>query len=86
MSDWTADAWFVEYSRAADPIATGALPPVRIRTFSSELHQGGDTRIVALDLSSELADDTGGATRPGLLASFVCMRANEHRNALLERR
>jgi gentisate 1,2-dioxygenase len=72
--DWTGDARFVEYSRAADPIATGALSPIPIRTFPPDIYEGHATRIVPLDLSSVLGGSAEPATSPGLLAHFVSIR------------
>ena len=52
--DWTGDARFFEYSRAANPIGSGFTSEVPIESFSPALHKGGPTRTVALDLSAEL--------------------------------
>jgi len=74
--DWTGDAVFYEYSQAADPIGSGAISPVPVRRFSPSLHAGGPSRIVPLDLSTELGVD-GPATSPALLASFVVIEPGE---------
>ena len=74
--DWTGDAVFFEYSTAADPLATGSIGPVPVHRFSPDLHTGGPTRIVHLDLAAQLEVD-GPATSPGLLASFVVIRPGE---------
>jgi gentisate 1,2-dioxygenase len=78
LGEWTADAGFVDYSDAADPLATGALSHIPIRAFGPQVHQGGPTREVPLDLSAELGVAGGPATSPALLASFVVVRAGEH--------
>jgi len=76
IEDWTGDALFYEYSRAADPVGSGAISPVPIHRFPASLHAGGPTRTVHLDLSDRLGVD-GPATSPGLLASFVVIRPGE---------
>jgi len=76
VEDWTGDAVFYEYSTAADPLATGTITPVPVQRFSPDLHAGGPTRLVLLDLSARLGVD-GPATSPGLLASFMVIRPGE---------
>jgi gentisate 1,2-dioxygenase len=76
VEDWTGDAVFYEYSTAADPLASGSISPVPVHRFSPDLHAGGPSRIVPLDLSGPLGVD-GPATSPGLLASFVVIRPGE---------
>ncbi|HZM53484.1 MAG TPA: hypothetical protein VFC03_00480 [Acidimicrobiales bacterium] len=76
VEDWTGDATFYEYSAAADPIGSGAISRVPIRSFSPRLHAGGSSRIIPLDLSDELGV-TCPATSPGLLASFVVLHPGE---------
>jgi gentisate 1,2-dioxygenase len=78
VEDWTGDARFFEYSRAADPIASGDTPPVPMQEFGPELHEGGPTRIVALDCAPAMGITTGPATSPALLAHFVHIRPGEH--------
>jgi gentisate 1,2-dioxygenase len=77
FEDWTGDARYFEYSTAANPIGSGHTPAVPLRTFGRDLYADGPTRIVPLDLSRELGVDTGPVTSPGLLASFVRIRAGE---------
>lgn len=73
---FTRDAEILEYSKAADPIASGATPKIGIRAFSSDLYASGATRLIPLDLSDELR--TGyAATSPSLLGNFVRIRAGE---------
>ncbi len=76
VEDWTGDAIFYEYSAAADPLATGSISPVPVHRFSPDVHAGGPSRIVPLDLSGSLGVD-GPATSPGLLASFVVIRPGQ---------
>jgi gentisate 1,2-dioxygenase len=68
--DVSAAARYHEYTRAANPIGAGLIPPIPFKTFAASLYADGPTRIVPLDLSREMAC-TGPATGPGLLASFV---------------
>jgi gentisate 1,2-dioxygenase len=74
--DATRDAEFFEYSRAANPIRPSLTPRLPYHVFPASLHADGPTRAVPLDLSAELRCD-GPATAPGLLASFVRIRAGE---------
>jgi gentisate 1,2-dioxygenase len=73
---WTHDAELFEYTIAADPIASGATPPIPFAAFPHELHEDGPTRVIPLDLSGPLRCP-GPATGPGLLASFIRIRADE---------
>jgi gentisate 1,2-dioxygenase len=75
--DWSGDARYFEYSRAADPLGSGQTPAMPIESFPSSLHQGGPTRIVPLDLSAALGIDRGPATSPALLASFIHLAPSE---------
>lgn len=68
--DWTGDARFAEYTAAVDPIASGATTRVPVRRFPASLHEGGGSRIVDLDCSTDLRT-RGPATTPALCASFV---------------
>ena len=72
----TQDAEIFEYSKAADPISSGATPRIPVKQFSHELYAHGATHIVALDLSRELKTDYP-VTGPGVLASFVRIKAGE---------
>ncbi len=76
IEDWTGDATFYEYSTAADPVGSGTVTGVPIRQFSPGLHGVGPSRIHPLDLSEQLGVSYP-ATSPGLLASFVVIRAGE---------
>ncbi|WP_435009031.1 cupin domain-containing protein [Tundrisphaera lichenicola] len=66
----TADVRIYEYSQAADPISSGATPPIPHSEFSARLHQEGPSRIIPLDLSAKLKRP-GPLTSPGLSANFV---------------
>ncbi|HXH58392.1 hypothetical protein [Iamia sp.] len=76
LEDWTGDARFHEYTRAANPVgrSTSLVP---VEQFPASLHHNVPTGIVALDLSAPLAIDGGPATSPALLASFVTVRAGD---------
>ena len=76
IEDWTGDAHFYEYSEAADPIGSGVISPIPATSFPPELYAGGPTRIVPLDLSSELGTAYP-ATSPALLASFLQIDAGD---------
>lgn len=65
-----------EYSKAADPITSGATPPIPNATFGPELYTSGPSRVIPLDLSSKLRCPSP-ATTPSLLASFIRIRAGE---------
>lgn len=75
--DWTGDARFYEYTKAANPITPDLSPRVPIRSFPASLHQGATSGIVVLDLSDELGIDDGPATSPALCASFVHLLVGE---------
>jgi gentisate 1,2-dioxygenase len=77
FEDWTGDARFYEYSKAANPIGSGHTPKIPVVRFGPELYQDGPTGVVPLDLSKELGITSGAATSPGLLANFVRIRAGE---------
>jgi gentisate 1,2-dioxygenase len=72
----TGDGQIFEYSKAANPIESGATPGIPIRGFSASLYASGESRFIPLDLSKELRTPYP-ATGPGLLASFVRIRAGE---------
>jgi len=72
----TKDAEIFEYSKAADPITSGATPRIPVKQFSPELYAYGATCVVPLDLSHELKTDYP-VTGPGVLASFVRIKAGE---------
>ena len=77
IEDWTEDARYFEYSTAADPIGSGLTSRVPLARFGRELYRDAPTGVIPLDLSKELGIGDGPATSPGLLASFVRIRAGE---------
>lgn len=77
FEDWTGDARFFEYTKAANPIGSGHTPAVPIKQFSPALHQTPGTQIVPLDLSADLGITDGPATSPALCASFIHVLAGE---------
>lgn len=64
------DAQYFEYTKVANPIGAKLISRIPFQTFPASLYADGPTRVVALDLSQELACPSP-ATGPGLLASFV---------------
>lgn len=72
----TQEAEYREYSTAADPIASGAIPRIPIKGFSPDLYATGPTRVVPLDLSKELKTAYA-LTGPSVLANFVRIKAGE---------
>jgi gentisate 1,2-dioxygenase len=77
FDDWADDARYFEYSKAANPIASGNTPRVPIAQFGPELYLDQPTGVVPLDLSSDLGIKDGAATSPALLANFLRIRAGE---------
>ncbi len=76
ISELTQDAQFFEYSKAANPIDSGATPSIPIKKFPADLYQQGLSRFIPLDLSDDLRTPYP-ATSPSLLASFVRIRKGE---------
>ena len=74
--DTTANAVYFEYSRAADPIASGAISSIPTARFGAETYADGPTRLVPLDLSPHLGVP-GPATSPALCANFLRIRAGD---------
>jgi gentisate 1,2-dioxygenase len=73
---FTRDARYYEYSKAADPIGEGLVPPIPLAEFPRHLHEQGPTQIVPLDLGRDLRC-AWPATSPSLLASFIHIRPGE---------
>ena len=63
---WQTDTIYYEFSAAVAP----KLSPIPHATFDAELHQQGKTRIVALDLSSQL-QSIAPATSPAISTYFL---------------
>ena len=72
----TGDVRIFEYSQAADPISSGATPPIPHAEFPASLHQDGPSRIIPLDLGAKLKRP-GPLTSPGLSANFVRLLPGE---------
>lgn len=81
------DALVFEYSSAANPIASGSVPPIPYAEFTSELYAAGPSRVIPLDLSQALKCSSP-ATTPSLSASFLRIEAGDvldtHANATSE--
>lgn len=71
-----ADGLYYEYTKAADPIGSGAISQVPYAEFSGSLHQGDKTALIPLDVSEALGCE-GPATSPALCANFVHILPNE---------
>ncbi|MFQ5519065.1 MAG: hypothetical protein ACE5E3_03590 [Mariprofundus sp.] len=69
---WAEEVVSWEYSAAATP----DLNDVPIQPFPAALHEQGETRVIALDLSKQL-ETAYLATSPNLLANYVRLCANE---------
>ncbi len=76
LEDWTGDARYFEYTQAADPIGAGFTPRVPIQDFPAA-SPADPTGVRHLDLSAALGLTDGAATSPGLLASFLTVRAGD---------
>jgi gentisate 1,2-dioxygenase len=77
FEDWSGDARYFEYTRAADPVGSGAIARIPIQRFSARLLPDV-TSVVPLDLSEALGIAGGPATSPALLASFVRVIGGGH--------
>ncbi|MCD9622323.1 cupin domain-containing protein [Rhabdothermincola salaria] len=77
LEDWSGDARYFEYSRAANPVGSGRVPKVPLERFPAARHRETATGVVPFDLSDELAVGDGPATSPALLASFVRVAAGD---------
>ena len=76
--DWTGDARWFEYSKAANPVGSGRTPKMPLRRLDAAEHQAVTTGVVPFDLSADLGITNGPATSPVLLASFVRIAPGEH--------
>lgn len=75
LEDWTGDALFHEYTRAANPVGR-TTPLIPLEQFPASLHRGAPTGLIPLDLSGPLGV-AGPATSPALLAAFLVVRTGE---------
>jgi len=71
--EWAQEVVSWEYSSAATP----DLKEVPIQPFPASLHEEGETRVIALDLSIEL-ETPYLATSPNLLANYIRIEPGEH--------
>lgn len=71
-ASWAKNTTYFEYTSAANP----RMPEIGIEAFPASLHQIDETRIIPLDLSSEL-NAPYPCTGPSLLANFVHINAGE---------
>ncbi|MBM3966945.1 MAG: cupin [Planctomycetes bacterium] len=76
LKDLTRSGGYLEYSKASNPQAAGAITPVPILTFPASLHASGPSRILPLDISQQLQCECP-ASSPSLLASFVRINAGD---------
>ncbi|CAN5397475.1 hypothetical protein BH10ACT3_BH10ACT3_08800 [soil metagenome] len=74
--DWSGDARYFEYSRAANPVGAGITSKVPMRQFPASLHQAEGSGVSVLDLSEDLHTPWP-ATSPALCASFLRIQAGE---------
>lgn len=73
MTQWEADSIYYEFSAAVAP----KLPSIPCTTFDSKLHQQGATKIIPLDLSSQL-QSIAPATSPVISAYFLRILSQEN--------
>jgi gentisate 1,2-dioxygenase len=71
VENWTGDARYFEYSRAANPVGSGHIPKIPLELFPAQRHGSINTGIVPFDISDQLGIADGPATSPALLASFI---------------
>jgi gentisate 1,2-dioxygenase len=69
--DWSGQSNYFEYSRAANPVGSGRVPPVAMERFPASRHQAVETGILPFDLSEQMSITEGPATSPALLTSFI---------------
>lgn len=77
--NWTGDARFYEYTTAADPVGSSIISPIPAKEFGPQIYNSGETRIIQLDLSSDLRTKYP-ATSPSLLANFIRINAGDSIN------
>lgn len=74
-ADWTGDAEFHEYTRAANPVGAHT-PRLEVVAFPAALAEGRGTRLVELDQAAALRA-AGPATTPALLAAWAVVDAGD---------
>ena len=67
---WSAHAEYYEYSKAANPIGAGLIPPVPLADLPHALHESGPTRIIPFDLSESLRCPSRPGDQPVTLGQF----------------
>jgi len=72
----TQPGGYLEYSKASNPQAAGAISPVPILVFPASLHTSGPSRVHPLDISDQLHCQSP-ASSPSLLANFVRINAGD---------
>jgi gentisate 1,2-dioxygenase len=72
----TDETQYFEYTSSANPLGAKLISRVPFRNFSPALYAVGESRVIPLDLSAELACPSP-ATGPGLCANFVRINAAE---------
>jgi hypothetical protein len=72
----THDGGYLEYSKAANPLACGSISQIPIVQFPASLHASGSSRIIPLDISQQLGTPAP-ASSASLLASFIRINATE---------
>lgn len=72
----TQDSGYLEYSKAANPLASGSISPIPIVQFPASLHASGPSRIIPLDISLQLGSPAP-ASSASLLASFLRINPND---------
>jgi gentisate 1,2-dioxygenase len=73
------DVEFFEYTKAANPLAKGAITPVSFGELSHTLHESGPSRVIPFDLSDKLKVEAP-ATSPNLCANFLRIQPGESLN------
>lgn len=76
MDERLLDGGAIEYSKAADPLASGTMPRMPIHSFLPAMFADAPTGEISLDLSGELKC-LGPASSPGLCASFVTIHTGD---------
>lgn len=76
MTELQRDGGYLEYTKAANPIASGSIPPIPIVQFPASLHASGPSRVISLDISQQLGCDAP-ASSASLLASFLRIQAGD---------
>jgi gentisate 1,2-dioxygenase len=76
-NELTRDGGYLEYTKASNPLASGAIPAIPIVQFPASLHASGPSQIIPLDISDRLGCPAP-ASSASLLASFVRVQAGDH--------